>query len=299
MKKLYIDELIADTRLAADVRTELQQSRVFLIQNILSAIPEKIDPAQLPQLAPPYENCWFEWTVKVKKRDDAPTDFSEITEMFDERMLDIMLNLEGDMRLGVNLTSWHGKDSGWFLFLRPFMRMGSNKTLFIPYRYFIQINADGYLPDGELNVNLNFHEKPDAIASEMIKNDDAIQEGFVNPVLYGLALLNCKNVVTVERGVPPEGIKRNRNRTWKHRHYVLQIRPMREITKIEHDGESITQDISYHFCRGHFKTYTAEKPLFGKYVGTFRWDAHARGSIKTGIVTKDYNVNPPENDGSS
>jgi len=298
MKKLFIDELISDIRLQADVRTELQQSRVFLIQNILPAIPEKIDPAQLPQLAPPYDNCWFEWTTKVTKRDDAPApdDFSQI---LDERMLDIMFNLEGDMRLGVNLTSWHEKDSGWFLFLRPFMRIGGNRPLVIPYRYFIQLNADGYLLNGELNVNLNFREKPDAITNEMIQNDEAIQEGFVNPVLYGLALLNCKNVVTVERGKPPEGGKRNRHSAWKHRHYVLQIRPMREITKIEHDGEPITQEISYHFCRGHFKTYTAEKPLLGKYVGTFRWNAHARGSIKKGIVTKDYNVNPPENDDDS
>ena len=122
--------------------------------------------------------------------------------------------------------------------------------------------------------------------------------GFVQPVLHGLALLNCKNVVVVERGGPPSSsIKRNRHHTWLHRHFVLQVRPMKETTKIERDSQSdaANQELSYHFCRGHFKRYTTEKPLFGKYTGDFWWQQHARGSIKAGIVTKDYNVNQPEN----
>jgi hypothetical protein len=109
-------------------------------------------------------------------------------------------------------------------------------------------------------------------------------------------LYNVENIVTIERGCPPVGIKRNRHRKWIHRHYVLQIRPMKEVYKIENDGESIERENSFHFCRGHFKTYTEEKPLFGKYVGDFWWDAHARGSIKKGLVTKDYKINSPEND---
>jgi hypothetical protein len=71
---------------------------------------------------------------------------------------------------------------------------------------------------------------------------------------------------------------------------------MKEVYKIENDGESIERENSFHFCRSHFKTYTEEKPLFGKYVGDFWWDAHARGSIKKGLVTKDYKINSPEND---
>lgn len=298
MKKLFIDELISNTKFGPEVRAELQQSRIFLLQNILPTISADVDPKQFPKLAPPYESCWFEWTTPLKKRDDAPPP-DEFKDIFDERMLNILLNSEGEMRMGVNLTSWHGTDkTGWMLFLRSFMRMGNNSIVMLPYRYLIQIDADGLLPDGELNVQLNLREQPDEMTKVMIENDSGIQMGFVQPVLHSLALLNCKNIVAVERGGPPSSsTKRNRHHTWLHRHYVLQVRPMKEITKIEHDPQNDTAspELSYHFCRGHFKQYTTEKPLFGKYTGDFWWQSHARGSIKVGIVTKDYNVNPLEN----
>jgi hypothetical protein len=45
-----------------------------------------------------------------------------------------------------------------------------------------------------------------------------------------------------------------------------------------------------HICRGHFKTFTEEARLFGKYTGTYWWPAHVRGSVDEGVVEKDYRV---------
>lgn len=42
-----------------------------------------------------------------------------------------------------------------------------------------------------------------------------------------------------------------------------------------------------HFCRGHFKTYTEEKPLLNRFVGRFWFSAHLRGT-EPGFVDKDY-----------
>jgi hypothetical protein len=47
-----------------------------------------------------------------------------------------------------------------------------------------------------------------------------------------------------------------------------------------------------HFRRGHFKEYTSEKPLFGKYTGAFWWEAHVAGSADIGEVRKDYRILP-------
>jgi len=293
MKKLFIDELISAPKvngMNGETRNQLKQSHVFLVQNILPTIPDKIYFSQLPRLVPPYENCWFEWTSNVKKRDDAPDDFSG---ELDERLLDIMLNPEGDARAGVKLTSQHNNGGGWSIYLQFFMRMGNNPPLMLPIAYAVKLNADGFLINTEKLIQEGLPQIFNELASQMLTDNKT--QGSINTVLYALGLLNCKNIVTIERGGPPAGVERNRHRVWTHRHYVLQIRPLREIKKIEHDGESLAREVSFHFCRGHFKIYTAEKPLFGKYVGTFWWDAHARGSIKTGIVTKDYNVNPPEN----
>jgi hypothetical protein len=45
-----------------------------------------------------------------------------------------------------------------------------------------------------------------------------------------------------------------------------------------------------HICRGHLRTYTEEKPLFGKVIGTFFIPAHLRGDEKVGTVVKDYQL---------
>jgi len=45
---------------------------------------------------------------------------------------------------------------------------------------------------------------------------------------------------------------------------------------------------AYHLVRGHFATYSEERRLFGKHVGTFFIPAHVRGSAEAGAVVKDY-----------
>jgi hypothetical protein len=45
-----------------------------------------------------------------------------------------------------------------------------------------------------------------------------------------------------------------------------------------------------HLCRGHFKTYTDDNPLFGKHVGKYYWQPSIRGKNKKGIVAKDYSL---------
>jgi len=57
------------------------------------------------------------------------------------------------------------------------------------------------------------------------------------------------------------------------------------------NGEA--KDLYYnriHLCRGHFKEYTKEKPLFGKYTGTYWWQPTMRGNKKKGVIHKDYEV---------
>ena len=50
------------------------------------------------------------------------------------------------------------------------------------------------------------------------------------------------------------------------------------------DGEGLRS----HIVRGHFKTYTKDSPLFGKYTGKFWHHAHVRGNPDLGCVVKDY-----------
>jgi len=50
------------------------------------------------------------------------------------------------------------------------------------------------------------------------------------------------------------------------------------------------RDLPLHLVMGHFSAYTAEKPLFGKYTGTFFIPAHTRGNQEHGIIRKGYRI---------
>lgn len=118
----------------------------------------------------------------------------------------------------------------------------------------------------------------------------------INPELCfvknALLLLNCKNVST--ETVQPS-VKLNKKRTKNNKlpfysYKILKVtlpRTRQEII-IGKKGEGIPQRL--HHCRGHIKHYTAEKPLFGKYVGNWFWHDFKRGSKELGSIEKEYEI---------
>lgn len=105
--------------------------------------------------------------------------------------------------------------------------------------------------------------------------------------------------ITVVDNVPPD--KLNKATVKRHgvplvRYYSLEIDPLRK--RLEQEGQIATSGLkkALHLCRGHFATYTADKPLFGHYVGTVWVPAHMRGSVKHGAVIKDYRIRSDSSD---
>lgn len=99
-----------------------------------------------------------------------------------------------------------------------------------------------------------------------------------------------------KRVVPPDRLNRARVKRKSEpllEYRVLEIAPGKVRNKDAGEvpwGYRSPDERAFHLCRGHFKTYTAERPLFGKYTGTFWWQAQARGSKEHGEVVKDYAV---------
>lgn len=50
--------------------------------------------------------------------------------------------------------------------------------------------------------------------------------------------------------------------------------------------------IGLHYVRGHFKTFTPERPLLGRATGTFYWPPMLRGDAKRGVIGKTYIEEP-------
>ncbi len=115
----------------------------------------------------------------------------------------------------------------------------------------------------------------------------SIGAGYV--IATALRLMHVKNVDVVDKPTRKRGKKQRRLRPdqliqWK----TLEVRPGGGSSGGgTGNGEAMT---AHHIVRGHFATYTPDRPLFGKHIGTYWREAHARGNRNAGEVAKDYRV---------
>lgn len=126
------------------------------------------------------------------------------------------------------------------------------------------------------------------------KTEDAqgAMDDVVGVILFLLAMLHVKNVELVERVVPRQ-LRRQAEREGRPPYLKVKelvIEPLRRTVRLmqEAQRENPGQPVPLHLCRGHFKTYTPEKPLLGRHVGTYWWEPHLRGDEHVGVVVHDH-----------
>lgn len=103
------------------------------------------------------------------------------------------------------------------------------------------------------------------------------------------AMIHCINVRRVKH-TPPYPLVKKRLKKGKAplvSYYTLEVKPS-PIS--ESKGKQGLWENRVHLCRGHYKRYTAEKPLLGRHVGMWWWQPSVRGRKKKGMVIKDYLV---------
>lgn len=136
------------------------------------------------------------------------------------------------------------------------------------------------------------------IAASVVDDVD-IPDSIMMVFLLATMLANCKNVAQKAENVPVKILKarEKRNRVPVDRWYTLAIEPMQKkiAAGLGDDGALLrvdrpTYEKAFHICRGHFKEFTAAKPLFGRISGRFWWPMHTRGNRQLGSVTKDYAI---------
>ena len=135
------------------------------------------------------------------------------------------------------------------------------------------------------------------LASGFIKENPSQLTEFDNIPCLTVSFLNTKGTEVVK---PPEDMvpteKQSRKMKVKGIEYkILHVRGMADVIKQEKErapanGDQEKLKKRLHIVRGHFATYTKEKPLFGKYDGTFWKTSHTRGSSDVGEIRKDYSV---------
>ena len=105
-----------------------------------------------------------------------------------------------------------------------------------------------------------------------------------------LLTLNCKNIGTETTPAP---VKLNNKRKKKGKlpifsYKTLVLKPFGK--KQEALAEKGLWNNRIHLAMGHWRTYTKDRPMFGKYPGRFWIPAHVRGRNRDGVVMKDYKV---------
>ncbi|WP_239647405.1 hypothetical protein [Nocardiopsis baichengensis] len=127
-------------------------------------------------------------------------------------------------------------------------------------------------------------------------------DGFNGAIaLLGLTLgfMNCKNVTQVDNDPPARLSRAHRKRRGRPltRYQTLDIRPMTRALDRDGRAREVGLGQALHTCRGHFKTYKPESPLFGRVSGQFWWQEHERGEARNGEVVKGYRPHPPRRAG--
>lgn len=230
-------------------------------------------PGDVPNAAPVYDVMWFEHVIPPAWRVDHDRLGVLVVakEAADNAPLvsDVAAAVE---RLGRPIIE---SDVRWILGMYPFAGLG--QRIVGPLSWlFVAVGADG---------------------APLCSPFSPVQ-GVWGVYVAGLALsfMHCKNVHVID--AEPEvsrQVRRLRSRAGlppEPKHKTLVIDPMKEVLRREGGSERVGLQRALHICRGHFSHYSDERPLFGKYAGTFWVPAHVRGSTEAGAITKDYRVLP-------
>lgn len=168
--------------------------------------------------------------------------------------------------------------------IAPYILYADGRVLAISIGMVFELN-----PDGSANV-INFGVR-DPKLSHLFDNAVEWKTSWIitYPIIYTIGLMNCRNV-----GMKKETFKSRRSSPQARKaepklEYHTIVLPQPKARRGESLGGSHA-DPRIHKVRGHFKTYTAERPLLGKHVGTFWWPWQVRGNADNGATLTEYEV---------
>lgn len=197
----------------------------------------------------------------------------------------------------------HSGDDGvprWLLSLQTFLEIKPWLSAGPVTTHLVGLAEDGTWfrhGDGDTYFGARIAEMEPAPPPQLAHRDTEAMLSYVLPVLFALSLMHCRNVEIRTAAPDPQAARVHRRRHHHRlvRYQVLDIEPMRRI--LNQAGATDPQAGGLRraltICRGHFKTFTQDAPLFGKHTGQFWWAPYVRGNPDVGIVVNDYRVHAP------
>lgn len=279
-----VQSQVSDSPVATEVfdAIELDGIPIFVADEVGAYCAELPSPTEITEVvttvAPPFEHFFVEFQGV-----ENPFDFHSWGWMVDHVMRD-------DDR---------DSEVGWQVFVRLIAEREKNAPIGPIINLIFALDRQGQLmsKEGHELVSGVWLPKmePESPPEEVVKETGDQMVNYLLPALMAISFMHCKNVEV--REVEPE---RGQSQSWAKKrghplatYHVLEIGPMRAA--LEGEGESGAKGLKHalHVCRGHFKTFDDEGPLFGKTTGTFWWADQVRGRAEEGEIVKDYEVRVP------
>lgn len=248
----------------------------------------------------PFKTCWFEYAwpetefIINKKKVSMTEGDVPVTKR-------AMLAIEiAEDCLSVTTFNYF-KSIGWDM--APFMSFISIGKPLYECDHVISFLKGRNEPLPEEGEDYNF------LCVPLIKNTEIISSDIWNKMYFqetdldfkalycSILFLNCKGIIQKQID-PPEKLNKKRKASGKLPMFSYYILEIEQPCKNKNTSLSLNKgNIRLHECRGHFKEFTKEAPLFGKCTGLYWWEPQWRGSAKRGVIIKDYKFKYKECDG--
>lgn len=225
-----------------------------------------------PNMAPPFKRFWMEYRMpKMINEDSAPAPFPG-------KLCGVFVNAYPAHQS----ASYH-----WSLMINMYFEVRRDQFWGGHFGAHLGINEDGsmgYGSDGKPEFQFMAPDIPDG--NDMIDWSDtrhvpALTQ-FVKPAMLAVSFLHCKNVLIVDHNpivskVAKKAIARGK-RVAPRQYKTINIEPMKTVLRSEGNSEESGLKRALHICRGHFRTYSKDRPMFGKLSGTYYVPSHTRGA---------------------
>jgi len=260
-----------------------------------------------PNVAPVYENIWFEWNVPQEicikgkwKNNGIPITVGYY--LYSVQLSSSLIPMSILSTIGAdNIRKLKDDnipyDIQWICMGMEFIEDKCHNIPVLTHTQTWWVKSDGtrWLPSLDNDIYMYPTIFPDNNIGEryqsMYKDGVDIGDSMNIPSL-ALSFLHCKNVEIKVNDISEQlnKARMRRNKLPLISFHTLEIAPMIKILKEQ--GEYETQGIkkALHICRGHFKDFTKGKGLFGKNQGLYWWDSQVRGKATEGISLKDYKI---------
>lgn len=284
MARLY-DDVLAYKHLPDDQRDALRKCTVISADNVARYLEENGQNyvgsmLTLPNIAPPLKDMFIEFRMPAPLHG-----VGFFLQAFDAR--------DGELPArGIDPDEYEG--ARWLI--RGFEYLGNDVSQ--PHVWLqLFVNPDGTLHRTRNDVFM-LPTKGGMFEWWLTKPEEAPANAFaphlffLTVALWAITFMHTKNVVQ-EDVAPIEKLSKKHQARYGEplvTYRIIKIQPMGARRQPGEPKGGEHRHPSAHIKRGHFKTFTEDKPLFGKWVGVYWWDQHMAGNKEHGESKHGYEI---------